>query len=94
MPIIRSKEEWDRLEQLNRDFLDTLDLPEPEFGETVADYIDRAERKFDGIEMPEELHGYIFDYLDQIEIGNYLVKRFSNILSCVEEEVTVNYYLY
>lgn len=94
MPIIRSQEEWDRLDQLNRDFLDTLDLPEPEFGETVADYVDRAECKFDGIEMPEELHGCIFDYLDYMEIGNYLVKRFSNVLSHVEEEVTVNYILY
>ena len=89
-----TKEEWDRLAQLNKDFLDTLDLPVPKYGEDVRDYLDRIEPMFADVEFPEELHGCLNDHLDLAELGEYLVNRFHDILSCCEEEVEVRYILY
>lgn len=63
-------------EQLNKDFLDTLPLRKPEKGENVLDYRDWMEKEFQGVKIPEELHGCLLDWLDDYDFGLYLGKRF------------------
>lgn len=70
-------------EQLNRDFLDTLPLRKPEKGENVRDYREWVEETFKDVDIPDQLHGDMFDWLDDYDFGLYLEKRFG--MFCAEE---------
>lgn len=91
MKKIKTWDEYKKMRELNYRFLDTLDLPKPEFEEDLRDYVDRVESMFDGVELPYELN-YIFEYTDdQEDLGRYLADRFG--MNCMED-VTIKYIMY
>ena len=93
MKTIKTWAEYKKMRELNYKFLDTLDLPKPEFGEDLRDYVDRVESMFNDIELPlpYELNS-IFEYADdQEELGKYLANRFG--MNCMED-FTIKYIMY
>ena len=85
MKEIKSMEEWNRLEKANIELLDSLDLPKPEIGEEVYDYMNSVQGMFENLELPPEYRGNMFEFVDdQLTLGRYLEKRFNMTL---EEEI-------
>ena len=74
--------------ELSERVLDSLDLPKPHKFEDVWDYCHRVEEKFEGIELPSEFYGELFNFMDMYDIAEYTAKRFG---MRVEEET--KYYL-
>ena len=74
------------LEDLNIEYLDTLNLDKyMNASDDVKTIIDMIEDDYDGIEdMPIELEGCVFNYLDNEDIAYYLANRYGK---CVFEEV-------
>ena len=92
MTFSREKK-WKKLEDLNREYLDSLDIIGNVVlaGRNLNDIIDDIEERFsDDPRMPEELHGFVFNFLGDDEIGEYLAKRYNLRL---REEFIINYYL-
>ena len=65
----------------NKEILDGLDLPKPEYGEEVWDYADRVCEIFKDIILPDD-YGNLFEWLDAFDIGKYLEQRFG--MDCEE----------
>lgn len=73
----------------NKELLDKLSLPEPEIGEEIWDYAERARDIFKDVTLPEDYDGDLFYWLDAVELGDYLGMRFN--MKCEEESRWVMY---
>lgn len=79
--------------ELNKRFLDTLDLEcyLSQSGD-VQETIDSIEQHYDGRdELPKELEGCVFNFLDTEDIAYYLADRYDKH---VHEQVVHKYTLY
>ena len=87
---------YERYLKENVKYLDSLDLSEfiPKSG-IVADVqpiIGAIEEKYNGSpDMPKELQGFVFDWMDDEEVAEYLAHRYG--LRVMETEVT-KFFLY
>lgn len=81
------------LEELNKKYLDTLDLDEYiSTSNDVYTIIDMIENDYDySDDLPEELAGSIFEYLGTEEIAYYLADRYGKH---VDKEIVYRYTLY
>ena len=84
---------WEELEKLNKDYLDTLDLDKYiNASNDVQTIIDMIEYDYDDTEfLPSELEGCIFNHLSTEDIAYYLADRYGKH---VHEQVIYQYTLY
>lgn len=91
--MIYGIDEIKRLEDLNKEWLDSLDLrPFVHAGDDVSYIVEQIEENFSSDPtMPEELEGEVFNFLADADVADYLSKRYD---LKVWEEVEVHYYLH
>ena len=65
---------WEDEWKLFVEVMNTLDLPDPENGEEIWDYMYRIEEKFKGLELPEPFEGELFNFVGAEDFGNYLTQ--------------------
>ena len=82
---------WKEKYNENKKILDALDLPKPNFGEELRDYLYRIEEQFKDVELPEDYCGDMIAWLDMEGFGEYLAKRFD---MKYEEDMVIKYYMY
>ena len=81
--------EWKENAELNKQVLDKIEFPKPDQGENFHEYLERVEDQYSTMELPPELKGNLFNFLDTYELGEYLKKRYG---WSVEEEI--QYYIW
>ena len=67
---------WKEEIAFNEKVLDGLDLPEPEDGQDIRDYRELIKDQFRDAVLPEEMEGYLLNFMADDELAVYLQKRF------------------
>ena len=90
--IIMEIEEFNKLDKINRGFLDTIDFkPYLDKYEEIHELREAFENDYDNSnQLPEELQGCVLDTLDTYDFIEYLKTRYN--LNIREETIT-HYYI-
>lgn len=77
------------MNKLNKEVLDKIEFPKPDQGEDFNEYLSRVEDQYATLELPPELNGDLWYFLDTYDLGEYLKERYG---WSVEEEI--RYYIW
>ena len=85
--------EWEQGKRRNEEFLNTLDLKKyVEKSIYVDEIISTIEEDYEDSDiLPSDFEGYIFNWMDQYEVAEYLALRYGKTF---REDTTIRYVLY